>query len=98
MKIGYRKPSIKKSISSRTTGRISRSVNKAVNSIYGKKGAGIINDPKKAVYNKVYNNSTYSLLDLLSDPDASGCVGCGCAGIVILLVLAVLYMIVDKIL
>lgn len=47
MKIGYRKPSIKKSISSRTTGRISRSVNKAVNPIYGKKGAGIINDPKK---------------------------------------------------
>lgn len=98
MKIGYRKPSIRKSISSRTTGRISRSANRAVNPIYGKKGMGIINDPEKAIYNKVYDNTTYSLLDLLSDPDASGCIGCGCMGIVIFLVLSVLYMIVDKIL
>ena len=39
MKIGMRKPSIKKSISARTTGKAKRAVKKAVIPGYGKKGS-----------------------------------------------------------
>lgn len=66
MKFGMRKPSVKKSIKARTTGKLKRQVKKAVNPLYGKKGMGIINDPKKAVYNKVYNKTTIGVSDLLS--------------------------------
>lgn len=59
-KRGYRKPSIKKSISARTTGRAKRSVKSAINPTYGKKGMGWVNNPKKAMYNKVYNKTTTS--------------------------------------
>lgn len=61
MKKGYRTPSIKKSISARTTGKATRAVKRAVNPTYGKKGMGMINDPKRAMYNKVYNKTTFSL-------------------------------------
>jgi hypothetical protein len=40
MKIGIRKPSLKKSISARTTGKLKRSVKKAVIPGYGQKGYG----------------------------------------------------------
>ena len=63
MKYGYRKPSIKKSVSARTTGNIKRKVKSATNPLYGKKGMGYINDPKKAVYNKIYNETTDSMFD-----------------------------------
>lgn len=58
MKVGVRKPSIKKSVKARTTGKAKRAVKKAVIPMYGKKGTGIYKDPKKAVYNKVYNKTT----------------------------------------
>lgn len=64
MKIGMRKPSIKKSISVRTTGKAKRAVKKAVIPGYGKKGSGWIKDPKKAAYNKVYKKTTFSFWDL----------------------------------
>ena len=57
MKVGIRKPSIKKSIKARTTGKAKRAIKKAVIPGYGKKGSGWIKDPKKAVYNKVYNKT-----------------------------------------
>lgn len=65
MKFGMRKPSIKRSISARTTGKIKRQVKKAVNPMYGKNGMGWVNDPKKAAYNKVYNKTSFSLWDVL---------------------------------
>lgn len=61
MKYGMRTPNINKRISARTTGKIKRTVNKAVNPLYGKKGMGFINDPSKAIYNKVYNKTTISV-------------------------------------
>ncbi|WGN89003.1 hypothetical protein [Ligilactobacillus faecis] len=64
MKFGMRKPSLKKSISARTTGRAKRSLKRAVIPGYGKKGTGFIKNPKKAVYNKVYNKTTFSIFDL----------------------------------
>ena len=47
MKYGVRKPNIKKSIKARTTGKMKRQVKKAVNPLYGKKGMGVINNPKR---------------------------------------------------
>jgi len=60
MKIGYRKPNMKKRIKARTTGKAKRAVKKTVVPTYGKKGTGIYKNPKKAVYNKVYNKTTKS--------------------------------------
>lgn len=65
MKFGFRKPSIKKSIKARTTGRIKRATKKAINPVYGKKGMGFINNPKKAVYNSIYNKTTFGIGDIL---------------------------------
>ncbi|MCR1822442.1 hypothetical protein [Terrisporobacter muris] len=59
-----RKPSLKKSISARTTGRAKRAVKKAVIPGYGKKGTGWIKNPKKAAYNKVYNKTSISIFDI----------------------------------
>ena len=63
MKIGYRSPSPKKSFSSRTKSSFNRSLKRAVNPFYGKKGMGYINNPSKAMYNKVYNKTTSSLFN-----------------------------------
>ena len=77
MKFGFRKPSIKKSIKARTTGKIKRKMKKAFNPFYGKKGMGYIRNPKKAIYNKIYqecthldvlvNNAGISYINLLTD-------------------------------
>ena len=64
MKLGMRKPSIKRSIKAATTGRAKRAVKRAVNPLYGKKGVGLITDPKKAIYNKVYKKTTFGLRDI----------------------------------
>lgn len=64
MKFGMRKPSIKKSISARTTGKIKRSIKKAIIPGYGKKGTGWIKNPKKATYNKIYNKISFSIKKL----------------------------------
>lgn len=62
MKFGVRTPSIKKSVKARTTGKINRQVKRSVVPLYGKKGTGIIKNPKRAVYNKVYNKTTISVV------------------------------------
>mgnify|MGYP002507186528 CR=1 FL=1 len=62
MKIGFRTPSLKKSLKARTTGRLKRQMKKAINPLYGKKGMGLINNPKKAVCNKIYNKTTVDAL------------------------------------
>ncbi len=64
MKFGIRKPSLKKSIKARTTGRAKRVIKKSVNPLYGKKGVGILK-PKKAIYNKVYSKTTIGLGDII---------------------------------
>lgn len=64
MKYGFRTPSLKKSISARTTGKAKRKVKKVINPLYGKKGIGWIKNPGKAAYNKVYNKTTKSIWSL----------------------------------
>ena len=65
MKIGFRKPSLKKSISARTTRKLKREIKSSINPLYGKKRMGWINNPKKAAYNKVYNKTSAGLKNLL---------------------------------
>ena len=73
MKIGYRSPSLSKSLKARTTGKLKRQMKKAVNPFYGKKGMGLINNPKKAIYNKVYNKVTVDpLKDIKKVSKSSG--------------------------
>lgn len=64
MKIGMRKPSIKKSISARTTGKAKRAIKSSIVPGYGKKGMGMLKDPKRSVKNKIYKKTTFSFWDL----------------------------------
>ena len=76
MKIGMRKPSLRKSLSARTTGRAKRAIKRAIIPGYGKKGMGLLH-PKKAIYNQVYRRSTFSIFDLAksskTESPNSGC-------------------------
>lgn len=63
MKFGIRTPSPTRSLKARTTGKAKRYVKKSINPLYGKKGMGFINDPKKAAYNAVYRRTTISAKD-----------------------------------
>lgn len=65
MKLGLRTPNLKKSIKARTTGQLKRKAKRAVNPFYGRKGMGWIRNPKKAMYNKVYRKTTFSIWDIL---------------------------------
>lgn len=69
MKFGFRTPSLKKRISART------SVKRAIRSkVRVPKGYGILTNPKKAMYNKVYNRTTrkacYIATAVYGDQDA----------------------------
>ena len=65
MKVGLRTPSLKKMVKGRTTARAKRTIKGAVNQKKKKKGMGYITNPKKALYNKVYNKTSFSIKDLL---------------------------------
>jgi hypothetical protein len=62
MKFGMRTPSIKKSISARTTERAKRAVKSAINPAYGKKETGFITNPSKSI--SVYHKTTKSVWSL----------------------------------
>lgn len=57
-----RKPSIKKSIAARTSGK--RIVKNALG-LKAPKGAGWITNPKKAAYNRSYNKRTVSIWSII---------------------------------
>lgn len=67
MKVGVRKPSIKKSVKARTTGRVKRAAKRSVNPVYGKKGAGFAKNPSRSVKNAVYHRTTIGVGDILDD-------------------------------
>lgn len=58
MKFGFRTPSLKRSISARTTGRAKRAIKRAIIPGYGKRGIGLLTNPKKSIYNRVYIRTT----------------------------------------
>lgn len=49
MKVGFRTPSVKRSISARMTGQAKRAIKRALIPGYGKRGMDILH-PKKALY------------------------------------------------
>ena len=63
MKFGLRTPSLKKMVLGRTSGRVKRAMKKSINPIYSKKGIGLVTEPKKAVYNKIYKKTSFSIFD-----------------------------------
>lgn len=64
MKIGIRKPSLKRTVKARTTGALKRKVKGSINPLYGQKGMGILH-PKRAIYNKVYKKTTFDIFKKL---------------------------------
>ena len=64
MKIGFRTPILKKSFKARTTSKYKRQLKSAIDPTYGKKGVGWFKNPKKALYNKIYNKTTRSIFDI----------------------------------
>ena len=64
MKLGMRKPSLKKSFKARTTGKAKRAIKSSINPLYGKKGMGWARNPKRAAYNKVYKKTTFSIFNI----------------------------------
>lgn len=66
MKFGLRTPSAKKSFKAMTTGKLKRAARKAIDPTYGKKGVGILKNPKKVLYNKTYNKTTVSAKKIIS--------------------------------
>lgn len=59
-----RKPNLKRSIKARTTGKMKRSIKKAIIPGYGCKGSGWIKNPKRATYNKVYSKTSFSVVEI----------------------------------
>lgn len=64
MRFGLRILQLKKSFGVRTTGKIKRKIRKAVNPFYGKKGLGIINNPKRSIKNRIYRKTTFGISDI----------------------------------
>ena len=65
MRIGMRKPSVKRMIKARTTDRAKRAVKRAVIPGYGKRGMGFVKNPKRAVKGAIYRRTTFSVWDLV---------------------------------
>lgn len=64
MRIGMRKPSVKRMIKARTTGQAKRAVKRAVIPGYGKRGMGFVKNPKRAAKGAIYRRTTFSVWDL----------------------------------
>ncbi|MBU1213190.1 MAG: hypothetical protein KJ587_18265 [Alphaproteobacteria bacterium] len=62
MKLGMRKPSLKKSLAARTS---SKRIIKNSLGLRAPRGSGMILNPKKAVKAKIYRKTTFSLWGLL---------------------------------
>lgn len=68
MKLGFRKPSFKRSLSAMTRGALTRSIKKALLPGYGQRGKSYYTSFGKSAYNKVYNLTTTSIFDLFKTP------------------------------
>jgi hypothetical protein len=65
MAFGIRKPSWKKSLKARTTGKWKRQIKRKIFPWYGRKGIGWLLHPGRALYNWVYHRTTISAWSLL---------------------------------
>ena len=67
MKFGMRKPSLKRSLKARTTGRAKRAVKKALIPGYGKKGMGWLKNPRKLLIIRFIRRRVFHFLICPSD-------------------------------
>ena len=65
MKVGMRKPNLKKMVKARTTAHVKKTIKSEVIPFYNQKGTGIVKNPKKAVYNKIYHKTSFGIGDIL---------------------------------
>ena len=98
MKVGPRKPSLKKSFKAKSTGRAKRQLKKSVNPSYGKKGMGWVNNPKKATYNKIYNKTSFDAMDGLKNHSSNAdddvtCLTCGCIVFIVIILFIIIFLI-----
>ncbi|MGM9695216.1 MAG: hypothetical protein ACI3YC_09440 [Alloprevotella sp.] len=63
MRIGMRKPSVRKAFMARTKGYGTRMIKRAIIPWYGKRGMGWVH-PMRAIYNRIYYRLTFSIFDL----------------------------------
>lgn len=76
--------SLTKSIKARTTAKYKRQLKKKIIPGYGKKGAGVIKDPKRSMHNAIYSRTTIDSRDLgksknkSKSNDSDEKMGCGC--------------------
>ena len=70
MKFGLRIPSLKKRVAARTS--VKRLVRHSLG-LKAPRGWGWITNPKKALYNRIYNRTTIGVDDLLRAGKRSGC-------------------------
>lgn len=80
----FRRRSITKSITARTSAKYKRQIKKKILPGYGKKGAGVIKDPKKSMYNAICNRTTIDTRKISKSKQAKNDksdnkLGCGCA-------------------
>ena len=61
MKFGFRVPSLKKRIAARTS--VKRFARHSLG-LKAPRGFGFFTNPKKAVYNRIYNKTTFGLKDI----------------------------------
>ena len=60
MKFGMRKPSLKRSLKARTTGKMKRAFKRKTNPFYGKKGMGLIRDAKRKTNKQIYKKTKFT--------------------------------------
>lgn len=88
-----RKTSLKKSFKARTTGRAKRSIKRAFNPMYGKKGMGALKNPKKSAYNYIYHRTSISTHPTSSKNNSgSTAKGCGCLGLILIALIIVIVL------
>lgn len=106
MKFGVRTPSFKKSLKARTTGKVKRIAKRVVNPTYGKKGMGYINNPKKALYNSVYNKTTVDITKSIKNPSENNIItnnenesvdkgSIGCLAIIIVFMMLIVPLVIS---
>ena len=94
MKLGPRTPNIKKRVSARTTGSVTRRIKSSTSPLYWQKRMGLVKNPKRAAYNKLYNKITFGF-----EPEEGCLFGCGCVSIVTFIIMMVfIYNIISTVL
>lgn len=86
-----RKPSWKKSLSARTTERAKRAIKRAIIPGYGRRGMGLLH-PKRALYNKVYRKTTFSIFDLLKTSSGGRTNNSGCCVTLLLVISSIIFL------